>query len=126
MKINITDKEKIQKAINNAEGKARERVLYYANIETAIVRAEKKLSALEIPKRAWFGCSVILEPEKVPNSYRNIPKGTWAEIKRFASGWFLVKCYRGNSGSCSYGSGPTYRLNITPEAKAAIPDRITL
>lgn len=126
MKINTNDKNKIQETINEAEKGCTARTLDYDDLLKAIAEAEKKLTTLEIPKKTWVGCTVEIEPEKVTNSYRGRAHGTYAAIERFASGWFMVRCSRIQTGSCSFGEGKRHDLNLTVEAKAAIPSKIVL
>ena len=122
MKINVTDIKKITDAINEAEGKAQARTLNPYRITSAVEKAERQLNTIGIPKKYWEGCTIYMKPEKVPNSYRSIAHGTFAEVKRFAYGWFLVNVYRGVAGSCSFGEPASEKLSLSVNAKAAIPD----
>jgi len=122
MKINVTDIKKITNAIDNAEGNAQARTLRPGRILDAVEQAEDRLNCIGIPKKYWEGCTITMKPGKVPNSYRSIAHGTFAEVKRFASGWFLVSVSRGIAGSCSFGASETDKLSLSADARDAIPD----
>ena len=122
MKINVTDKTKLQNAIDEAEGKANARTLSAGTVQGGAEKAEKRLDHLGIPKKHRTGCQVSFRPAQVANSYRSIAYGTYATIQRFPSGWFLVNVNRGATGSCSFGSWARQTLKLSDDARASIPD----
>jgi len=126
MKININYVEKVQAALDAEQGTCRTRLVDVEDINCAIVRAITKLKELEIPKKAWVGCSVHLSPEKVANSYKGIPTGTFVTVTCGATSWFVTWIRRGYSGSAPYGRGARESLELTDNAKASIPSIIRL
>jgi len=128
MKINVSTEvnlkanvQKVIKAIEGAEGKATARTLHTNRIPVAIASAEKELHTLRIPKKHWAGCAIALEPEALPNSYTYGGEGTYAIIKRFATGWFLVDVSRRYCRTCSYGKGAITELILSDKAFENIP-----
>lgn len=121
MKINIEHEERVTAAIDEAEGKAQARTLGINRIKDEVEKAERQLSILRIPKKAWIGCKVELRPESVPNSYQHAAHGTHATIQRFSTGWFLVDVSRGYCNKESFGGGKRSFLHLSDEAHAAIP-----
>lgn len=122
MKINISDKDKVQEAIEKAEHGCNARLFNPGDISEMIEKAEKKLEALRIPKKYWSGCKVASFPPAVANKYFGRPEGTMVVLQRFASGWFLVEAFRADCEKQSYGGGREIRLGLSETAKANIPD----
>ena len=121
MKINLKNTEQISAKIEEAERKCKARCLDLDRLLDAAILAEKKLDNLNIPKAARKDCIVKLVPERVSNSYRGIPYGTFATIQRGSNDWFLVYVYRQTSGNQSKGRGEREYLVLSEQARAALP-----
>ena len=123
MKINVNDIEKVKKAIDEREGKARSRTFDPQEIPKIIKEAEKKLVSLEIPKKYWKGCTIFCEPESVPNSYKYSAEGTFVNIVRYSTGWFVTGAGRNWCKKCAYGAHSKQELSLSQNAFDAIPSR---
>ena len=120
MKINVENIEKVNEAIKKAEKKATTRTVRYDQIVHAVSKAERKLHELEIPKKYWEACIISLEPDQVPNSYRGIAEGTFVDIIRYPSGWFVTYIGRSKTGSRSFGLPRRDVLILSTTAKEHI------
>ncbi|MCF8094461.1 MAG: hypothetical protein K9J79_03780 [Desulfobacteraceae bacterium] len=121
MKINISNKDKVQEAIDKAEAGCSARLID-DDIDKVIEKAEEKLAELRILKKHWNGCRIDSLPPAVANKYFGRPEGTMVVLKRFASGWFLTEAFRAYCEKESYGRGREIRLGLSDEAKANIPN----
>ena len=126
MKINITNREKIDAALKEVQDKCRTRCLDPDDLLSAIGKAEEVLESLCLRKAAWNDCTVEILPEKVANSYKSTAYGTAATITRGATGWFLTWTNRARCQSAPYGADKTECLNLTNEAKTQLPDSYKL
>ena len=126
MKINIKNIEKIEAAIEKAEEGCRARLIDIVEIQNAIKKAEDRLVGLGIPKKAWIGTTIVIDPPAVTNNYSGIPEGTKVEIDRFASGWFMTECWRVQCRKVPYGGDRRSHLVLSESARAAIPEKIEL
>ena len=108
--------ERINEAIKQAEGRAKERKIRYENIDHAIFVIEKKL---DIPKVAMLGIVVDIDynAQKFPNAYNYTPESTHAVIKKTASGWNLIDVHRGICRTRKY------VVTLTEVAKQALVER---
>ena len=124
MKTNVNNKEKVNELISSVEKNAKQRLMQsYEGIMIDIEKAEKKLISLGIAKKYWINSVIHIEPEKVANSYKYRAEGTHMKIKRFASGWFVIGCFRGSVQKQAYGSGGnSAKLYLSDEAKSNIPE----
>lgn len=126
-KINVKNTEKVTSLISEVEKKAKQRLMQpYQSILIDIEKAEKKLNELNIPKKYWLGCSVYIQPEKLPNSYKYKAEGTYMRIEYFASGWFVVSCFRGTCKKESYGGYSPSELWLSDLAQKNIQQQIKL
>ena len=103
--IKDTNKEKIESAIKEAEGRAKERLICFADIESAIKEIEKKFHC--VTKKSMEGLSIIVDPyaQKYPKAYKYTPestqflltfeKGSWRLrwVARRAQDKYCVKSY---------------------------------
>jgi hypothetical protein len=128
MKININNDTGIEKAISEANGNARKRLISQDGIIEAVKKAESKLFSLEIPKKYWAGCTVEMLPEKVSRAYARKGKaeGTYCKIERFSSDWFVIGMDRRSTGSCPNGAYSENRLTLGQAAIDAMPKSFSL
>jgi len=98
--IKITEKNfnKIEQALQEANGKATARLAHRQDVEAYVVIIEKALTEKGIPKNLWKGLKFQIMPgaEKLPNAYfkRGMPSATEFTLERGASGWFMTSCNR--------------------------------
>jgi hypothetical protein len=121
-KINLENKDKVNKAIDAAEHRCTARLLSYDELLSVVRDAENILREMRIPQRRWRGVYIDFHPENVAKAYKYPAEGTAARVERFASGWFLTDVYRGN---CSTDKKP-YDMYIPIEVKMGVPDNIKL
>ena len=108
--------ERINEAIKQAEGRAKERRIKYENIDYAIFEIEKKL---DIPRVAMLGIMVDIDcnAQKFPNAYKYTPESTHAVVKKTASGWNLIGVHRGVCRT------KKFMVTLTEVAKQALIER---
>jgi len=110
MKINTTNKEKMQVAINAAQAKATSRTVDVETVGKLIEVAEKWLHEKKIPKKAWLGSRFSYAEHVNCNSYSRksfTADSTVLYIERRASWWFLTGVKRvslatGNNSDSDY------------------------
>lgn len=121
MKIRVCEenKERIEQAIREAEGRATARTLTYADIVDGIARVEKELS---IPKKHLVGISFTqdVNAEIFPAVYKHTPMSTWYTVEYGRTGWFLIAVDRKLTGS----TDKQFTLYLTEDAKAAVIRRL--
>lgn len=122
MKIRICEenKDKIQAALDEAQGKSRERTITVTDILCSIKDVEDEL---QIPKKHIIGVKVISDHncQNFPNAYKYTPYSTQFGMERTASGWFLTWVERKPTKR----AGNYYNLELTEAAKSALVDRFT-
>ena len=122
MKIRICkeNKDKIQAALNEAQGKSRERTITVDDIICSVKDIEDEL---RIPKKHMIGVKVASDQccQNFANSYRYTPYSTQYGMERTASGWFLTWVERKPTKR----AGNQYNLELTEAAKKALVDRFT-
>lgn len=121
MKINTNNKIKIESELYNIQSKCTARLIDYDDVLDAIGKADAKIASLGISKKYRNDCIVSILPEQVSNSYEYSAEGTFATLKRFSSGWFLVSCSRRFTGSTSGGANSRSTLTLSETAKQNIP-----
>lgn len=118
MKIIVkeSNKDRINKEINNVQAGCSVRLIDYRDLETAIEDIENKL---KIPKRAMKGIVAWVDPwaQHFPNAYQYPPKSTKVKLTRFSSGWALTHVCR---STCGNTPNKRYALQLPEEAKEAI------
>ncbi len=118
--MRLTNKDAVEKALDEVQAKARARCLNYEALTSAATRAEKQLRSLGIPRRAWAGCTILVEPARMANSYRGVPLGTYAELEFRNGSWHVVKLFRDAAKRWPHGAPGRSVLVLTDAAKAAI------
>lgn len=115
MLVNEKNKEKIEKMIIEAEGRATARTIKFENILEDIKQIEKKLN---ITKKAMTGVTVDVDhnAQDFPKAYKYTPDSTQYTIVRKSSGWDLVTIERWHTRK----DGQTFIVKLTEEAKEAI------
>ena len=93
--INDENRNKIQEAIDQAQEKAKVRLIDSDDVYAAIKAIEERLCF--IPKKYWAGVSakVNVHAQKFANSYNGIPEATLFEIEYKSGNWRLTDVYRG-------------------------------
>lgn len=100
--IKDSNRERIEKLIKTAEGKAYARCLTFDELSRAVEALEKKLDLL--PKSERVGATaVVFDGQSVPNRYEHAGASTYAELARLSGGWAVVKAWRDRTPSVSYG-----------------------
>ena len=110
--INEKNREKLEKALTDGQGKARARRIDTLEELQERIEAGKELLPEELPKKSWAGCLLTIRvgAGKYPAKYNGRPEGTMIEIKfRKDGGAELLNVYR---GYCD--SGQVYNWIITP------------
>jgi hypothetical protein len=122
MKLRICgeNKDKIQTALNEAQGKSRERTITVTDILCSVKDVEDEL---RIPKKHMVGVKVVSDQncQNFPNAYKYTPYSTQFGMERTASGWFLTWVERKPTKR----GGNQYNLTLTEDAKKALVDRFT-
>ncbi len=118
--MRLTNKVAVEKLLSEVQARARVRCLSYTELAEAVERAEKRLRALGIPRRAWTGCRIVFEPARVPNSYRGVPKGTYAVLEFHRRSWHVVEVHRDQAKRHPYGALSRMTLHLTDAAKAEV------
>lgn len=115
--IKEANKEKIDIAINEAEGRATARTIGYLSIVLAIDEIERRLG---IKKKAMTGITAEIDDhaQVFPAAYKYTPYSTHAYIEKTATGWKLTDITREPTGR------KKITLNLTDEAKKAIIERM--
>lgn len=120
MKIKVEDKniEKLQRAIEEAEGRAKVRTITAMTVKWAVTAVEQTLN---IPKKHMVGIKVHcdLHAQKYPNAYKYTPESTQFDLERFASGWFVTNIERERTG----GTEKKFSITLTEDAKKALIER---
>ena len=114
MKINVSATEKIQAAIDNAEGKARVRQITAQTVSEWVQRIERTLEA-RLFKADWTGLAFWVDEhaQSFPGAYKGTPESTQFRLERTASGWFVTEVKR---DVCSGPKGRVVCLNIDSKA----------
>jgi hypothetical protein len=106
MKINTTNKDKLNAAIDKAEGtKVSARMVDAGNITRMINEIEGKLSWLMF-KKDWQGLTFHLDyhAQSFPGAYKGRPESTQVQIERGSNAWFATHIRR------NYTHGPGERI----------------
>lgn len=97
MKININDSEKLEKAIEEAEGRAKARLIDAYEIQRAADYIDHFLED-RLYKKDQKGIEfhVDIHAQSFPSSYRGIPESTHFWLKKCSTGWFVTDIRRCN------------------------------
>ena len=128
MKINEKNEQKLIAALNEFQKSYSKRIVTLDQIKKDISRAEQKLISLSLAKKDWDGCTLLLSPEQVPNSYRKIGKafGTSVIITRIKRDWVLTNLMRVVCKSTAYGASNSSFLRLSENAKAKLKTTFVL
>jgi len=123
MKINVNDKEKLQKALDEVQAKSRTRTITVENMQAAVKHYEAYLAKL-MPKKYWQGIGLLFDhnAQNFPNAYKGNPMGTRVRIIRGSSDWFITEIER--SKVATEGNAYTM-LCLTEEKERAIVNHVT-
>ena len=114
MKINVTNKEKIQEALDEVQGKCKERCYSPVDIEGIAKKFIERLSKAGVPRGKMVGCSVEFGGGYIPaKSYKYPFMGTIGVIRLSTESAFLTAVYRGR---CNYRT----KAVLTEDAKNAM------
>lgn len=97
MKINTNNRQKIEAAINSAQGtRCTARLITYGDVLRAVEAVEQRLIELGIPKVEWAGLRVACDPnaQDFPRAYKYTPEATLFVLMRGAAAWFVVSIDR--------------------------------
>ena len=116
--IKAENAEKIQKVIDEAEGKSRERKV---TAEKLIACAEKMDKKLGIAPAHLKGVTarVDINAQDFPNAYKYIPESTVATFEHTGRAWALIDVKRDRTDIAS----KAVRFNLTDEAREWIVKR---
>lgn len=122
MKINVKDKEKIEKAIQEIEGRATARTLTYEDVEYWMEKLEEWVSSL-MPKAYWKGLRAVVDDhaQNFPASYKYEPLSTVFTVERFSTGWFITNICRERTA----GEGKEIQIKTTEKQDDAIVKYVT-
>lgn len=95
MKVNVKDREKLEKCLKIVQHRASARTIDLSYISHAVEKAEEQLSKM-LYKKDWVDIVVHCDPhsQKFPSSYKGRPESTQFEIRKYPSGWFVVSLSR--------------------------------
>jgi hypothetical protein len=98
MKINITNKEKLQTTLNIIQAKSRARNCNIYDVEKLVKAAEDYLNHFDIPKKYWKESIFEFAEHVNCNSYSRkssyFADSTVIQVTRGTTGWFLTACQR--------------------------------
>lgn len=105
MKINTNNREKIEKALEEVQKKAKVRTIDVADLINEIKKIEKRLHSLNIKMKDWKGVKFCCSPHMTPfpGAYKGRPEGTEFIVERGSGAWFIVDISRaGVNGNEKY------------------------
>ena len=120
----ILDKDnkitELEKAINEAQSKARARTITTSTIINTLAKIQKQL---DIPKKSMKGIKISVDyyAQKFPSAYKGIPESTHFSAEHDGRHWRITNVYR---AKCRY-SGEVI-INHTEESKKAIINRFSV
>lgn len=110
--------EKIQQAIDKAEGKARERKITAAELIKAAEKLNKKLGIAPAHMRG-VRAKLDINAQDFPNAYKYIPESTIAFLEHTGRAWALVDVRRDSAEIANRAA----RIELTDEAREWILKR---
>ena len=118
--IKESNKERIEAAIKEVEGRATARTIDFYDIIRDIKNIEGELS---IAKKDMIGiiADVDHNAQDFPKAYKYTPESTHYVLTRKTSGWAISHITRRKTRSSKH----TYQLTLTDTAKKAILDRMS-
>lgn len=124
--FNEIEIENIKRVLDTTETGCSARLLDITDIPYATRIAMEKLFSLEIPRKYWLDCEILITPPKPPNNYQYRAEGTYCKIKRFKTGWFIINIWRGDVHTESYGALSGISLTLSELAIQNIPRKYRL
>lgn len=126
MKINITNRDKITAALQDAQSSYKARLMsaeyFYDVANNSIV----SLNAM-LPKKYQTGAKLTISTDDtVPNNYRYQAEKTQVTIERFKIGWFLVDVRRVDCPNAAGGfaTDNVVKLHVSEEQKQIMANQI--
>lgn len=116
--VKAENAEKIQKAINEAEGKARERKVTAKQLIACAEKLDKKLGIAPAHLKG-VTARVDINAQDFPNAYKYIPESTVATLEHTGRAWALIDVKRDRTDIAS----KAVRFNLTEEAREWIVKR---
>ena len=117
MKINVNNREKLNRELDAVQRRAQVRTLTAAEILRVSQQAEQRLSDVGLSAQLKRGAQLrfgMCGP--FPSAYKYPASGTVGTLERFASGWFVVDLHRGDCDGHNY-------FRLTPEQQQRISER---
>ena len=121
--IKDSNRERIEQAIKEAEGRAKERTIIYKDIVDAIKAIEKKFSFAT--KKSMDGLKVMVDmnAQTYPKAYKYQPQATFFGIRYSKGSWRLICVERENQSKTKI---TRYEIWYLPSAlKDAIMNQYT-
>lgn len=117
-RINANNIDKLNAAIEAAEGRATARCITAVDVQRMVREIEETLSA-RLYKKDWAGLefSVDHHAQSFPGAYKGTPESTRFDLERTASGWFVTRVWRDRC------EGPKSRIvcrNLQDKAEALV------
>lgn len=116
--IKAENAERIQKAINEVEGKARERKVTAKQLIACAEKLDKKLGIAPAHLKG-VTARVDINAQDFPNAYKYIPESTVATFEHTGRSWALIDVKRDRTDIAS----KAVRFNLTDEAREWIVKR---
>ena len=116
--IKAENAEKIQKVIDEAEGKARERKVTAKQLIACAEKLDKKLGIAAAHLKG-VTARVDINAQDFPNAYKYIPESTVATFEHTGRAWALVDVKRDRTDIAS----KAVRFTLTDEAREWIVKR---
>jgi len=111
-RIKITQTEKIQQILAEAQKGCSARVLNYADVQSQADAAERTLQDAGIPQKMRQGAKASILPPKVCNSYKSPAMGTHVRLLRGSKNWFVTSATRSYCDTCRYGDNGSLRVEV--------------
>ena len=111
--IALKNEDKVQRELDAVQARARTRFLSYSDLVRATQDAEKRLEAMAVPVKERAGAEVLVDPHRVPGSYRGAAEGTSAVLRRTQSGWSVVRIERTRCRQATYGFDAPLATKVT-------------
>lgn len=117
--IALKNEDKVQAELDAVQARARSRFLSYSDLVKAAKAAEARLEAMAIPVKERAGAEVLVDPHRVPGSYRNAAEGTSAVLRRNQAGWTVIFLGRTRTRQAAYGFDAPLCTKVTiPQTEA--------
>ena len=113
-----SNRVKLEEMFKKANGKCRERILNYRDVEYSLKKIEEHLG---IPKKDMIGIVVIVDPnaQDFPNAYKYTPYSIYYTAERKSSGWDVKPFGKYRTARASRMA----EIKLTDRAKEAIIEK---